>query len=417
MTSGFLLINKPPGPTSHDVVDAVRNIIHNTHPYPSQEGTTSKSPPPEGWPKAGVGSMIRVGHAGTLDPFAAGLLIIGVGRDATKQLDNFKNLPKTYVATIRLGAISDTDDGTGHIEELGIKNFELSFEKIEKILHSFVGEIDQIPPMYSAKKIKGEKLYELARQGKTIERQPQRVTIHSIQLLEIENWKLKIKVHCSPGTYVRALARDIGERLGCGAYCEELTRTAIGPFTLNESVHIEELKPDNWMKYLITFQNLEARIKKYGEYLSSFPFDSSFQLPTSPVRVLVFGTFDLLHPGHLDFFRQAKKLGDRLIVGVGRDQVVAALKGKPPRQSEQVRLTAVRECGLVDEAHLLPKDPQERYAWIKKINSSVIALGYDQTAFTEHLAEDLAAHDIYCKVVRLQSYYPERYKSSKMKPI
>lgn len=378
MISGFLLINKPIGPTSHDVVDMVRRAT----------------------------GIRTVGHAGTLDPFASGLLIVGVGREATRQLDQFKNLPKTYIATIRLGARSDTDDRTGQIEESRIKNLELSSEKIEKLIQSFIGEVEQTPPMYSAKKIKGQKLYEIARQGRTVERKPANVTIHSIELLDISDTEklkncptIKLKINCSSGTYIRALARDIGEELQCGAYCEELTRTAIGPYTLSEATTLEQLTPLTWQQYLQPIADCKLQIAE-SEKLK--------------IIVLVFGTFDLLHPGHLDFFRQAKALGDYLIAGVGRDQVVAALKGKLPRQKEHERLAAVQECSLVDEAYLLPDNPEERFQWIKKINPAVIALGYDQTAFTDHLAQDLARHGIDCRIVRLKPYHPDRYKSSKM---
>ncbi len=382
MTSGFLLINKPIGPTSHDVVDMVRHAT----------------------------GIRTVGHAGTLDPFASGLLIVGVGREATRQLDSFKALPKTYLATLRLGTTSDTDDRTGHIEEFRIKNLELSFEKIEKILNLFIGEIDQVPPMYSAKKIKGQKLYELARRGHTVERKPVKVSIYSIELKNARTDSLtnrqtvKLNITCSPGTYIRALARDIGEKLRCGAYCEELTRTAIGPFTLRKAITVEQLTPHTWQQYLQPITDCRLQIAESEE-------PKTEKLKTI---VLVFGTFDLLHPGHLDFFRQAKEWGDHLIAGIGRDQVVAALKGKLPRQNERERLAAVQECGLVDEAHLLPDNPEERFQWIKKINPAVIALGYDQTAFTDHLAQDLARHSIDCRIARLKPFHPERYKSSKM---
>ncbi|MFA4873404.1 MAG: tRNA pseudouridine(55) synthase TruB [Patescibacteria group bacterium] len=410
--TGFLLINKPPGPTSHDVVDMVRRVVKPPQTPPSQGGDTGVSPIRRGSKR---GSQLRIGHAGTLDPFASGLLIVGVGRDATRRLDSFKALPKTYLTTLRLGAASDTDDRTGHIEETRIKNLELSLEKIEKILNSFIGEIDQVPPMYSAKKINGQKLYELARQGHTVERKPVKVTIYSIELKNAQTDELtnrqtvKLNITCSTGTYIRALARDIGEKLQCGAYCDALTRTAIGPFALQDALPLDKLNTDNWQSLLQSFTYLVSRITHYES-------QPKYLIPTTKyeTRVLVFGTFDLLHPGHLDFFRQAKELGDHLIAGIGRDQVVAALKGKLPRQNEHARLAAVQECGLVDEAHLLPDNPEERFQWIKKTNPTVIALGYDQTAFTDHLAQDLAHHGINCRIARLKPFHPERYKSSKM---
>jgi len=364
--SGFILIEKPAGPTSHDIVDMLRRVT----------------------------GVKRIGHAGTLDPFAEGLLIVGVGREATRRLDRFKNLPKTYISTLRLGATSDTHDPTGRVTISNIQ-FPISKRDIENVLPSFVGEIKQTPPMHSAKKIQGQKLYELARRGQTIEREPNRITIYSIKILGLENQKLEIEISCSPGTYIRALARDIGTQLKCGAYCEKLIRTTIGPFCLNKATKLDQITSQNWHQFLmnvnITIENEKKKIK-----------------------VLVFGTFDCLHPGHLDFFRQAKELGDELIVGIGRDKVVTEIKKRPARQNEMIRLAAVQACTLVEKGLLLPIDPAERFSWIKKINPGIIALGYDQTAFTDHLDADLQKHGIPCKVVRLNAFHPEKYKSSKM---
>lgn len=208
----FLLVNKPVDWTSHDVVAYIRRQ------YP--HGT-------------------RVGHAGTLDPFATGLLIVAVGRENTKQLDTFKNLPKTYEATVFLGATTNTFDSEGDI----VVNEYVTpptIKPIENTLKKFTGKIRQIPPMFSAKKINGQKLYNLARQGKEVERQPVDLEIYSLKVLGYQFPYLKIEVQCSAGTYIRSLANDIGSDLGTGAYCLELTRTAIGPHLLKDA---KPLKP------------------------------------------------------------------------------------------------------------------------------------------------------------------------------
>ncbi|MCX6781604.1 MAG: tRNA pseudouridine(55) synthase TruB [Candidatus Magasanikbacteria bacterium] len=211
----FILIDKPVGWTSFDVVNVVRKQAR------AEQGIKN----------------IRVGHAGTLDPFATGLLIIGIGRDATKRLDEFKNLPKTYRATVQLGAVSDTDDPTGVITSsiYNEDNRKISKEKIEKILKKFIGEQTQIPPMYSAKKIDGQRLYKLARAGKTVERQPQKIIIYNTRLIDYAWPELKIEVECSAGTYIRTLARDIGDALGVGGYCSELRRTKIGEYKVENA--------------------------------------------------------------------------------------------------------------------------------------------------------------------------------------
>jgi len=220
----FLLIDKPANWTSFDVVNVVRKKAR------TEQGIKN----------------IRVGHAGTLDPFATGLLIVGVGREATKRLDEFKNLSKTYEATVRLGATSDTDDPTGKIDELNIEEGPAT-KKVKIILKKFIGQQEQIPPMYSAKKIGGKILYKLARQGKTIVRKPSLITINKIKLISYRWPEIKIEVICSAGTYIRTLAHDIGEALGVGGYCSELRRTKIGKYNLKNATEIEGLT--NRQKY------------------------------------------------------------------------------------------------------------------------------------------------------------------------
>jgi tRNA pseudouridine55 synthase len=219
--SGFILINKPSGPTSHDIVDALRRIT----------------------------GVRKIGHAGTLDPFASGLLILGVGREATKKLSVFLKQDKEYTGKIKLGAVSTTYDRDGEIRL--VQGAEaVMWSEIKNVLTKFVGSIEQVPPAFSAKKIKGKKLYELARTGIEVKLKPVSVIIYSIKLLNYDWPFLEIRVKCSSGTYIRSLAHDIGRSLGCGGYLEELCRTKIGKFSLNEAVEISRLNPRNWQEFL-----------------------------------------------------------------------------------------------------------------------------------------------------------------------
>ncbi|PIR66560.1 MAG: tRNA pseudouridine(55) synthase TruB [Parcubacteria group bacterium CG10_big_fil_rev_8_21_14_0_10_36_14] len=222
INSGFLLIDKPSGPTSHDVIDELRRIT----------------------------GIRKIGHAGTLDPFASGLLIIAVGREATKNISRFVKQDKVYLAKLHLGAISDTYDKTGNIQESGMMNQELGSKEIEKILKEFEGKQKQIPPMFSAKKVGGKKLYELARKGEEIVREPVDIDIEYIKILDYKWPYLKIETRVSSGTYIRALAYDIGKKLGCGAYLEELERTSIGDYNLTRANELKKITRDNWEKCL-----------------------------------------------------------------------------------------------------------------------------------------------------------------------
>ncbi len=209
----ILLIDKPAGMTSHDVVDRVRRIF----------GTR------------------KVGHAGTLDPFATGLLILGIG-PGTKELTGLVGLDKTYLATARLGATSTTEDPEGEITERAACSVP-RIDEIETILEKFRGGYEQTASAFSAKKIKGKKLYDLARQGKLdgVEIPKKQVTISELKVLEYEWPYLTFEVSCSSGTYIRALARDIGEALGCGAYLTELRRTRIGQYRIEEAKNLDGL--------------------------------------------------------------------------------------------------------------------------------------------------------------------------------
>lgn len=219
--NGFLLVNKPATWTSHDVVGYLRKVTR----------------------------IKRIGHAGTLDPFASGLLIVAIGRENTKRLDEFKGLNKTYIATLHLGSVSDTFDRDGVISVVSDKN--ISLDEIENVLEKFRGAQEQLPPMYSAKKVDGKKLYKLARKGIEVERKPHHITIFDIQLVEYSYPLLKLEIRCSTGTYVRTLAHDIGQRLGVGAYCEELERTQIGEFPVENAMPVKDFSRDNWKNCLI----------------------------------------------------------------------------------------------------------------------------------------------------------------------
>ena len=216
MPDGLLLIEKPNGWTSHDAVNRVRKIF----------GTR------------------RVGHAGTLDPFATGLLIVGINK-GTKQLTALVGLDKTYIATAHLGATSTTDDPEGIItEELeGVLSVP-DPPTIDSALTAFRGSYEQTAPIFSAKKVNGKKLYELARAGKTandVVLPKKIVTITELEVLSYDWPTLKFRVSCSSGTYIRALARDIGNKLGVGAYLTELRRTRIGEYRIEDAVHVSDL--------------------------------------------------------------------------------------------------------------------------------------------------------------------------------
>jgi tRNA pseudouridine55 synthase len=220
---GFLYIDKPAGITSHDVIDRLRRLT----------------------------GVRRIGHAGTLDPFATGLLVVGVGREATKKLGGFLGQDKEYVATMVLGGRSDTQDATGKITpETGAAMPERA--ALEAAMRKFVGQISQMPPMYSAKKVRGRKLYELARQGQEIAREPVTVTISELELAGYEPPKASFRVRCSSGTYIRTLAHDIGDVLETGAYLESLRRTAIGGISVEKAFKLEELTSESWPSRLIT---------------------------------------------------------------------------------------------------------------------------------------------------------------------
>lgn len=217
LKDGFLLINKPIGPTSFNIIAQLRRITN----------------------------IKKIGHAGTLDPFASGLLIVAVGREATREIHHYVKLDKEYLATLQLGATTTTFDNEAEVLSTILPvDFYLSEAEFKKTLEEFRGPQLQTPPMFSAKKVNGQKLYDLARRGITIERQPNEINIFDIELIEYAWPAAKIRVYCSSGTYIRTLAYDIGQRLGCGAYLEGLVRTKIGEFRLEDAKSLEEIRND-----------------------------------------------------------------------------------------------------------------------------------------------------------------------------
>lgn len=234
--SGFLFIDKPIGPTSHDVVDEIRRTL------------------------GGRRSGVRVGHAGTLDPLASGLLILGVGK-ATKLLNQLVGLSKTYDVEITLGATSVTDDAEGPLKPSAISH-KPSAAEVDEVLKRFIGEQEQVPPIYSAKKQEGRRLYKIARSGGTAVIKPHLITIHSIKLMKYDYPKLHLTIHCSSGTYIRALARDIGQALNTGGYVSSLRRTSIGPFIIDEGTPIKMIKTQMATQYLYDSETVLNHLKK-----------------------------------------------------------------------------------------------------------------------------------------------------------
>lgn len=209
MLDAILLIDKPAGMTSFGVVARLRRVL-------SKE----------------VGKKVKVGHTGTLDPFATGLMIIVTGKEC-KNAGHYTKLDKVYEATIRLGQASTTGDPEGQIIDVAVR--QPTREEIEQILPRFRGEITQRPPIFSAIKINGQRAYKLARDGQEIEIPLRSVTVYSLEIMEYSYPELKIRTHVSSGTYIRSLAVDIGEALGTGAYCSQLRRTSIAEWNVNEA--------------------------------------------------------------------------------------------------------------------------------------------------------------------------------------
>ena len=210
MANGILVIDKSAGWTSQDVAAKLRGVFHER----------------------------RVGHGGTLDPMATGVLPVFIGR-ATRAAEFLESAEKEYVAGLRLGVVTDTQDTSGTVLETN--SVCVTRAQLEAALRQFLGPIEQIPPMYSAIKINGQKLYELARRGQEVARKPRSITIHALELLEGEGADWTIRVRCSKGTYVRTLCHDLGRALGCGGCMSSLRRTRAGSFTLAQAVTMQQV--------------------------------------------------------------------------------------------------------------------------------------------------------------------------------
>ncbi|HEV3116668.1 MAG TPA: tRNA pseudouridine(55) synthase TruB [Gemmataceae bacterium] len=208
---GLLVIDKPGGLTSRDVVNRLQRCF---------------------------APRTRIGHTGTLDPLATGVLVICAG-NATRLVEYVQRMGKTYVARLRLGAESDTDDADGRITPTSITDQPPSRTGVEAVLREFIGEVEQVPPAYSAALVTGRRAHDLARRGIEVDLKARRVQIFAIDLLGFNYPGLELRVDCGKGTYIRSLARDLGRRLGCGAYVETLRRTRVGPFDAQNALSLD----------------------------------------------------------------------------------------------------------------------------------------------------------------------------------
>ncbi len=242
MYNGVINVYKEPGFTSFDVVAKLRGILKQK----------------------------KIGHTGTLDPDAEGVLVVCLGK-ATKLCDVLTDKDKSYEATLLLGKTTDTEDSSGKV--LTESEVNVTEQQVRDVILSFVGEYNQIPPMYSALKVNGKKLYELARVGIEVEREPRRVVIHSIEILEMNLPHVKMKVSCGKGTYIRSLCRDIGETLGCGGIMDKLIRGSVNAtetgkiFTAEDALRLEEIETleqqDGLLEYILPIDSLFPLYKGY----------------------------------------------------------------------------------------------------------------------------------------------------------
>lgn len=224
--NGIVIVDKPAGWTSQDVTARLRRVF----------------------------STRRIGHGGTLDPMATGVLPVFVDR-ATRAVEFFEHADKVYEAVLRLGVVTDTQDITGTVLES--REVSVSQEEFLRLLPRFTGQIQQLPPMYSAVKVGGKKLYEMARAGVEVERKSRSITVFSLECLEFSGNRAKLRIHCSKGTYIRTLCHDMGEALGCGGCMEALRRTAAGAYTIDRAVSLEALlEAERPERYLLPVDSL-----------------------------------------------------------------------------------------------------------------------------------------------------------------
>ncbi len=218
MKGAVLLIDKEADWSSFDVVKKIRSLLHH---------------------RLGL-KKIKVGHAGTLDPLATGLMILCTGR-ATRDIESYQGMPKEYEACLRLGQTTPSFDLETEVDR-EYPTEHIDRELVERTVLDFTGDQEQIPPLFSAKKFRGKRAYEFARQGKDMELKPVPITIHKMEIVDFHNHELRLKILCSKGTYIRALARDIGYAMGSGAYLAELRRTAIGSYSVRDALTIKKFE-------------------------------------------------------------------------------------------------------------------------------------------------------------------------------
>ena len=280
--NGIVIVDKPQGWTSQDVTARLRRVF-NTR---------------------------RIGHGGTLDPLATGVLPVFVGR-ATRGVEFFEHAEKTYETVLRLGITTDTEDITGTV--LTQQEAFVTGDMLEAILAQFRGEILQVPPMYSALKVNGQKLYDLARKGKEVERQPRPITIHELTLLGMGADGIHLRVHCSKGTYIRTLCKDIGEALGCGGCMAELRRVAAGAYTIEKAVPLETLletqTPETYL------QPVDSMFSQYGQVTLT---------EKQALRCRNGNAFSIQLPGGT--YRAYDKDGEFLMLAKVKDGVMSTIK-------------------------------------------------------------------------------------------
>ncbi|MBW3542406.1 MAG: tRNA pseudouridine(55) synthase TruB [Planctomycetes bacterium] len=230
---GILNIDKPPGITSRKVVDRVAKLVR----------------------------PVKAGHAGTLDPLATGVLVVCVGA-ATRLISRVQEQVKTYRGRFLLGQRSDTDDVTGTLVPVPGAD-GVTRERLEALLPQFVGRIAQVPPQFSAVHVGGRRAYKLARRGEDVELKPRTVEVHRLELLEFAQPEFELEIECGSGTYIRAIGRDLGEKLGCGAVMSALVRTAIGPFRLQDAVSLDELSAETLPEHLLPAVTAVADLPAY----------------------------------------------------------------------------------------------------------------------------------------------------------
>ena len=280
--NGIVIIDKPAGWTSQDVVSKLRGILKTR----------------------------RIGHGGTLDPMATGVLPVFVGR-ATRGVEFFEHAEKTYEATIRLGLTTDTEDTSGTVLEE--KEVSVSEEDFLGVLPKFRGKIQQIPPMYSALKVNGQKLYDLARKGREVERQPREIEIFKLECLEFNGAEARLLVNCSKGTYIRTLCKDIGEALGCGGCMAALRRVTAGEYTIGDAVTLDEL---------IAAENPENYLRPVDSMFRNYP--AVTLTPTQEKRCRNGNAFSVTHPDGT--YRAYGQNGDFLMLAKVENGIMSTIK-------------------------------------------------------------------------------------------